>query len=72
VLLSEFLAIIVDFGIEDLGLPAPLGGVMIAILVLSPEGLTAFHSVLANQLQRAVNVCRAQRSPPSASPSRRC
>jgi Ca2+:H+ antiporter len=57
VLLSEFLAIIVDFGIEDLALPVPLGGVMIAILVLSPEGLTAFHAALANQLQRAVNVC---------------
>jgi Ca2+:H+ antiporter len=57
VLLSEFLAIIVDFGIEDLGLPAPLGGVMIAILVLSPEGLTAFHAALVNHLQRAVNVC---------------
>lgn len=55
VLLSEFLAI--DFGIEDLGLPAPLGGVMIAILVLSPEGLTAFHAAPDNQLQRAVNVC---------------
>jgi Ca2+:H+ antiporter len=57
VLLSEFLAIIVDFGIEDLGMPAPLGGVMIAILVLSPEGLTAFHAALVNHLQRAVNVC---------------
>jgi Ca2+:H+ antiporter len=57
VLLSEFLAIIVDFGIEDLGLPAPLGGVLIAILVLSPEGLTAFHAALVNHLQRAVNVC---------------
>jgi Ca2+:H+ antiporter len=57
VLLSEFLAIIVDFGIEDLGLPVPLGGVMIAILVLSPEGLTAFHAALVNHLQRAVNVC---------------
>jgi Ca2+:H+ antiporter len=57
VLLSEFLAIIVDFGIEDLALPTPLGGIMIAILVLSPEGLTAFHAALANQLQRAVNVC---------------
>jgi Ca2+:H+ antiporter len=68
VLLSEFLAIIVDFGIGDLGLPALLGGVMIAILVLSPEGLTAFHAALANQLQRAVNVCLAQPS----SPSRRC
>ena len=57
VLLSEFLAVIVDFGIEDLNLPAPLGGVMIAILVLAPEGLTAFHAALVNHLQRAVNVC---------------
>ena len=57
VLLSEYLAIVVDFGIEELKLPAPLGGVLIAILVLSPEGLTAFHAALANRLQRAVNVC---------------
>ena len=57
VILSQFLAIIVDFGIEHLGVPAPLGGILIAILVLSPEGLTAFHAALANQLQRAVNVC---------------
>jgi len=57
VLLSESLAVIVDFGIEDLNLPAPLGGVMIAILVLAPEGLTAFHAALVNHLQRAVNVC---------------
>ena len=39
------------------GAGAPLGGILIAILVLSPEGLTAFHAALANQLQRAVNVC---------------
>ncbi len=57
VLLSEYLAIIVDFGIEDLDLPDALGGVLIAVLVLSPEGLTAFHAALVNHLQRAVNVC---------------
>ncbi len=57
VLLSEFLAVIVDFGIEDLNLPDALGGVLIAILVLAPEGLTAFHAALVNHLQRAVNVC---------------
>jgi Ca2+:H+ antiporter len=57
VLLSEFLAVIVDYGIEDLDLPDPLGGVLIAVLVLSPEGLTAFQAALANHLQRAVNVC---------------
>ena len=57
VALSEYMAVIVDFGIEDLGLPEPLGGLLIAVLVLAPEGLTAFNAALANQLQRAVNVC---------------
>src|SRR5262249_24868714 len=45
------------FRYQGLGLPAPLGGIMIAVLVLSPEGLTAFHAALVNHLQRAVNVC---------------
>ncbi|MGZ5850533.1 MAG: calcium:proton antiporter, partial [Methyloceanibacter sp.] len=57
VLLSEYLAILVDFGLEGLDLPDSLGGVMIALLVLSPEGLTAFHAALRNHLQRAVNFC---------------
>jgi Ca2+:H+ antiporter len=56
-LLSEYLAIIVDFGLEGLRLPDSLGGVLVATLVLSPEGLTALHAALRNQLQRAVNVC---------------
>jgi Ca2+:H+ antiporter len=57
VLLSESLAVIVDYGIEDLRLPEALGGVLIAILVLAPEGLTAFQAALVDHLQRAVNVC---------------
>ena len=57
VLLSEFLAVLIDLGIEQLGLPPELGGILIAVLVLSPEGLTALHAALDNQLQRAVNVC---------------
>jgi len=57
VLLAEYLAVIVDYGIEDLDLPDELGGILIAILVLAPEALTAFHAALANRLQRAVNVC---------------
>lgn len=57
VLLAEFLGTIVEYGIEDLGLPDALGGVLIALLVLTPEGLTAFSAALANRLQRAVNVC---------------
>lgn len=56
VLLAEYFAVIVDYGIEDLDLPDTLGGILIAILVLAPEGLTAFHAALANRLQRAMNV----------------
>ncbi len=56
VLLAEHLAVIIDFGLEDLDLPDALGGVLIAVLVLSPEGLTAFRAALDNRLQRAVNV----------------
>jgi Ca2+:H+ antiporter len=56
-LLSEYLAVIVDFGLEGLRLPDSLGGVLVATLVLSPEGLIAFHAALRNQLQRAVNAC---------------
>lgn len=57
VLLSQYLAVIVDLGIEQLKMPAELGGILIAVLMLSPEGLTALHAALDNQLQRAVNVC---------------
>ncbi|MGH6866456.1 MAG: calcium:proton antiporter [Methyloceanibacter sp.] len=57
VALAEALAVIVDFGLEGLDLPDALGGVLIAILVLSPEGLAAFRAALDNRLQRAVNVC---------------
>jgi Ca2+:H+ antiporter len=57
VAMSESLAALVDHGIEELGAPHELGGVAIALLVLSPEGLTAISAAMGNQLQRAVNVC---------------
>jgi Ca2+:H+ antiporter len=57
VLLAEHLGVVVDVGIEQLGVPPEVGGIVIAVLVLSPEGLTALHAALDNQLQRAVNVC---------------
>ena len=56
VLLSKKLALPIDHGITVLGAPPALGGFMVAVLVLSPEGLGAIHAALANQLQRAVNI----------------
>ena len=56
VLLSKPLALIIDYGIEKLHAPTALGGIIIAILVLSPEGLTSFQAARRNQLQRSVNL----------------
>jgi Ca2+:H+ antiporter len=50
VILAEYLGEIVNYGIEDLGLPDTLGGVLIAVLVLTPEGLSAFSAALSNRL----------------------
>ena len=56
VLLSKPLAKLLNYGIEDLGAPVALGGIFIAILVLSPEGLSAYQAATRNQLQRSVNL----------------
>lgn len=56
VLLSKKLALPIDHGITVLGAPPALGGFIVAVLVLSPEGLGAIHAALSNQLQRAVNI----------------
>jgi Ca2+:H+ antiporter len=56
VLLSKPLAKLLNYGIEDLGAPVALGGIIIAVLVLSPEGLSAYQAATRNQLQRSVNL----------------
>lgn len=56
VLLSKKMAVLVDHGISYLGAPQALGGFLVAILVLSPEGLAAGKAALANKLQRTVNI----------------
>ena len=57
VLLSKSMAKIIDFQVAVLNMPAALGGVLIALLVLAPEGLAAIRSARDNYLQRSVNVC---------------
>jgi Ca2+:H+ antiporter len=43
--------------IRRLHAPAALGGIIIAALVATPEGIGAVRSALANKLQRSVNIC---------------
>ncbi|KZK85310.1 Sodium/proton antiporter ChaA [Pseudovibrio sp. Ad13] len=57
VLLSKKFAVLVDFGIASFHMPAAFGGVLVALLVLTPEGLGSFRAALSNRLQRSVNIC---------------
>lgn len=57
VLLSKKMAGFVDYGISAMHLPAALGGVIIAIIVLASEGMSAVKAAQRNRLQRAVNLC---------------
>ncbi len=57
VLLAHDLALVIDFGIASAGAPLALGGVLIAIIVFTPESITAVKAAMANQLQRAINLC---------------
>lgn len=57
VLLSKGLAKVLDFGIQELGAPTALGGILIAAIVFTPEGISALRAVAKNDLQRALNLC---------------
>lgn len=56
VYLAEKLAIILNHALDVLRAPPKLGAIVVALLVLSPEGLGAVQAALANRLQRAVNI----------------
>ncbi|MGM1430320.1 calcium:proton antiporter [Sphingobacterium lactis] len=58
VLLSHNLATLVDYGIKAADLPPMLGGVLIAIIVFTPESMTAVRAALNNEFQRAINLCQ--------------
>jgi Ca2+:H+ antiporter len=46
----------IDYGIRVFHAPATLDGLLVAVLILSPESLAATRAALANQLQRSVNL----------------
>ena len=57
VLLAKNLATILDHGIAALGAPSALGGVIIAMIVFTPEAISALKAIARNELTRAINLC---------------
>jgi Ca2+:H+ antiporter len=56
VALARELAVFVDHGLHRFGMPAAVGGILIAILTLTPESVTALRDALKDKLQHSVNV----------------
>lgn len=54
--LAEDLARGFDLAVAALDLPPPVAGFAVAVLIVTPEGLTAFRAGLRNELQRVVNI----------------
>jgi Ca2+:H+ antiporter len=56
VFLVEHLARPIDYLTETLGAPAALGGVVMAVLVATPEAIGAVRAALDDHLQRSINI----------------
>lgn len=56
VLLAETLSIVIEDGARRLHLPVAFGGVLIAMLVLTAEGISAIAAARIDRLQRSVNI----------------
>jgi Ca2+:H+ antiporter len=56
VVLSKQIGVPINHAIQVLRAPPELAGLLVSVLILSPESLTAIRAALANQLQRSVNI----------------
>lgn len=56
VFLAEQFAHPVDYLIETLRAPAALGGIIIAVVVATPEAIGAVRAAAANHMQRSINI----------------
>lgn len=57
VLLSHDMAGLLDEGLDRLGAPNALSGVLIAAIVFTPETLTTLRAAAGGEMQRVVNLC---------------
>jgi len=56
VYLVEQIAVPIDYGIDVLKLPPALGGLLVSVLVMTAESMSAVRAAMANELQRSVNL----------------
>ncbi len=57
VLLSQYMAALLDDGMGRIGAPVALAGVLIAAIVFLPESLTSVRAALGGEAQRVSNLC---------------
>ncbi|MFZ1381684.1 MAG: hypothetical protein WAS54_02725 [Scrofimicrobium sp.] len=57
VLLSHDMANLLDRGLDRLGAPVALSGLLIAMTVFLPETITTFRAAAAGEMQRVSNLC---------------
>lgn len=62
-LLGKYLTNLLDHASAKLGTPPALGGVIIALIVVSPKAISAVKAGIANQPQRAVNLALGSCAP---------
>jgi Ca2+:H+ antiporter len=56
VLLAKKFSLVVDAGTEMIGAPPAFAGVLVALLILLPEGVAAIAAARKNDLQKSVNL----------------
>lgn len=57
VLLSHDMATLLDDGLDRVGAPVALSGILIAMIVFLPESITSVRAALQGQIQRVINLC---------------
>lgn len=56
VMLAKSFSVVVDAGAAAIGAPPAFAGIVVALLVLMPEGVAAFAAARKNDLQKSINL----------------
>src|SRR5262249_42585773 len=62
-LMGKYLTTLLDFGSSKLGTPPAFGGIILALIVISPKIISSIKAGYENQPQRAVNLALGSCAP---------